>query len=499
MFAVNRRHRLLYIALAGMEVGWSLPLVVLWLARWQQAHGTEGAALVTLTGGQALAGMLTLYAAAWLIMLLYMAAGDWVNRSSLQSPGRELAILALVLGTTVLCIGAYSIPGAGLTDWRWLAETLVALGDFTHGLHPGVVIFLYNLFLWWRVAVMTGRELGFFAVGVGFRLGMLLAMAGNGLVLALSDITSGVALLLFWLFIAFGLTAGALARIDDQALTADNSTGALLRWPRFGQLLLAVVVTVGASAGVSMAYSPDGFARLFGWLRPLTRLLGMVATGLLFALLWALMPLLMWIDRMLERLRSQMPPPTPNAPFEPLANQPVEIYTFSDLVADHAIVRYCLVVGVVIVALALIWLFFVRTVAALRRDEEEVVELDLAQPDWPDAAPGWRRLRNLVGLLRRYGVSRRLLDAISVQNIYANVSRLAKRRGFGRPLSMSPDDYLPLLELAFPEQQERLARLTQAYMAVHYGDEAADPAELAQLRQDYALLAELPKPQGDKR
>ena len=77
-----------------------------------------------------------------------------------------------------------------------------------------------------------------------------------------------------------------------------------------------------------------------------------------------------------------------------------------------------------------------------------------------------------------------------MQNIYANLCRLARRRGRPRLPSQPPDDYLPVLGQAFPGQDERLRRITTAYMRVHYGDQPVGGEELASLREDYRVLRE---------
>ncbi|MEZ4660080.1 MAG: DUF4129 domain-containing protein [Caldilineaceae bacterium] len=106
---------------------------------------------------------------------------------------------------------------------------------------------------------------------------------------------------------------------------------------------------------------------------------------------------------------------------------------------------------------------------------------------------GLDRLRDWAALWSRYGLSSQLLAAISIQNIYANLSRLARQRGYPRPLNQPPDQYLPTLALAFPTQDARLARITNAYMRVHYGDLPVDEGELSQLRSDYQQILEAPE------
>ncbi len=99
---------------------------------------------------------------------------------------------------------------------------------------------------------------------------------------------------------------------------------------------------------------------------------------------------------------------------------------------------------------------------------------------------GLSRLREWLNLLRRHGLSRQLLAAVTVQNMYANLGRIARRRGHPRSPAKSPDDYLPALRQAFPGSDEHLLRITVAYMRVHYGDQRISQDELDRLRADYA-------------
>jgi hypothetical protein len=97
-------------------------------------------------------------------------------------------------------------------------------------------------------------------------------------------------------------------------------------------------------------------------------------------------------------------------------------------------------------------------------------------------------LRDAAGLTRRFGFGRQLLAAISVQNIYANLSRIARRHGHPRMPAQPPDDYLPVLRRVFPGHEAELQRITAAYMQVHYGDRPVATDELASLRTDYRAV-----------
>jgi Domain of unknown function (DUF4129) len=140
---------------------------------------------------------------------------------------------------------------------------------------------------------------------------------------------------------------------------------------------------------------------------------------------------------------------------------------------------------VILLALGFVWLYLERIRSQHVRDQAETEvgeEVTLGGSALQRAA---RRLQDWLSLVRRFGLSPQLLAAVSVQNIYANLCRLARRRGFPRRPAQPPDDYLRLLERAFAGQDAALARITVAYMRVHYGDRPVGAEELAGLRADY--------------
>ncbi len=59
--------------------------------------------------------------------------------------------------------------------------------------------------------------------------------------------------------------------------------------------------------------------------------------------------------------------------------------------------------------------------------------------------------------------------------------------------TLSPDEYLPILNQALPGQDVALQRLTRAYMRVHYGDHPISEGELSQIRADFRAIQETPR------
>ncbi len=134
-----------------------------------------------------------------------------------------------------------------------------------------------------------------------------------------------------------------------------------------------------------------------------------------------------------------------------------------------------------------------RTSKRNLQDEAEEVNAERVTMGGDLLGRGLDRLRNLVDLVRRYGVGSQLLAAISIQNIYANMSRLARQRGYPRPASQPPDTYLPALAEAFPGRTEEIERITSAYMRVEYGERTLEENELSSLRTDLRRLQETPE------
>ncbi|MEZ4708599.1 MAG: DUF4129 domain-containing protein [Caldilineaceae bacterium] len=498
MLLTNRRHRLIFIFLAGMEVAWFLPFVLTLAARWrpEMLRMNEAAtqALDNLLGAPPLA-MVLLF---WLTLLGYMLAADLLNRWLILSPQREVVLLALTLLTMLGSIRLTLYPTAALFDLSWVGSAFGSVFNYTAGWRPELALIIANGFLWWRVAMNSGRDLTFLSVGMSFRLGMLLALLGNGLLTGMAHQPAGQGVQYFWLFFGFGLAAVALVRIDEKTVVGDHSVGAILPWPRMGQIGASVLAVLGLGAAATAIYNPENIRTFLGWFAPLWSFLGVVLLRILAFLLWLISPLLEWLVATMRGLLANaefLQPQAQETTAELGQQEPVEFTSLAEMMSQWALLRYCLVTLGIVIVVGLLWLFFVKT--RQRQLTEEAEELAQGEIDLGGnlLQRGLDRLRDWAALWSRYGLSNQLLAAISIQNIYANLSRVARQRGFPRPLNQPPDQYLPTLTLAFPTEYERLARITNAYMRVHYGDLPVDEGELSQLRTDYQHILETPNPQ----
>ena len=497
MLLSNRRHRLIFICLAGMEMAWLTPLLLLFF----QARRVWRADLALPSPSP-----LALFTVLWASLLLLMLMLDILQRRDLESPQFELSVLGLLLLTTLLAIrfGLYS--RALLTDMAWLGNTADAIFNFQRGLRPELFFFLIMLFLWQRAASASNRDLGFFSIGVAFRLGVLLLIVGGGLLAGVVP-QALYAVQFLWLYFFLGLTAVALTRIDQHAVRGYDSAGAMMPPGRLGQLLAMIGVTLGATALLAAAVTPQGLLALIRWLGPLWVFLGRILRFVLDALFAVLAPLLEWLfEHLISLFRNSSLLTSLDNVLQKMQAASLDAQVTTQPTADPippwvwVAARYALVLVVLTVMIAFVLLMLGRVRRSRTTDQAEDAGHEDLTFGGNSLRRGWRRLRNLARLVRRYGLGSQLLAAISVQNLYANLTRLARQRGFGRPPALAPDEYLPILYQAFPGQDVALQRLTLAYMRVHYGDHPISEGELAQLRADFRAIQETPREvarQGD--
>ena len=150
--------------------------------------------------------------------------------------------------------------------------------------------------------------------------------------------------------------------------------------------------------------------------------------------------------------------------------------------------RYLGVAVVLVLFLLLIIIFLEKIRPHRLRDQKEAEDREVVTYGGQALQEGLAWLKNTARLVGRYGVGRQLLAAISIENIYANLCRLARQQGYPRHPAQPPDAYLSVLNQVFIGQEAPLTRITASYMRVHYGGRILTPAELDQVRQDYRQI-----------
>ena len=416
MLLANRRMTLLYLCLAGMEAAWITPF---WLLIFTPAPPPWIAYAGVLAG-----------------LLIWTLTLELLSRTGVQSPAYDLTVLALMALTSLLIVWAVLYRTTPVGNVGWLCRMLGDIFNFSAGLPPAVGLIAINLVLWQRATSATSRDPSFFNVGVSFRFGMLLLIAGAGL---LSFFRGRSVIGLLWLYFALGLIAVSIARINEKAIEA-QSAGKALSMRRFIQLLLAVGLTIGGAWLLSSVYTPAGIRRFFHLFDPVWRLVSPLVFAMLTLLGQVLNPLLLWFEAFILRLlRSSTLSGVEIAPVAPTVTEPSFLARLPAWI-PNLLLDVLVVVGIIVAVLAVtgfLVLYLERVRKGGQRDEDEVEGAERV-----DAGGilerGARALRNAARLIRRYGIGAHLLAAISVQNIYANVSRLARDRGYPRRPGPTP-------------------------------------------------------------
>jgi hypothetical protein len=100
------------------------------------------------------------------------------------------------------------------------------------------------------------------------------------------------------------------------------------------------------------------------------------------------------------------------------------------------------------------------------------------------------RLMSLGQSLPSLGRLRRRLASRSVRRIYVALSALAAERGYPRPAARTPYEHLSALRRAFPGCRAQVERITEAYVAVHYGQVPETHEELQEIQTAWAQVRE---------
>lgn len=395
-----------------------------------------------------------------------------------------------LIGVGMLISGLWGVHQALYASTAFLTPSWLI--EIAHGLRQGipwraVSLFLAVLFLWWRGLVLAQRRIDSESVAFRFRLGVVLLAFTTGIG---SSVLSWPYHQIVFLFFFASLLGIALARAEEVGQQYGGRHSPFgLGW--LTALVIASVVVLLLAAGLASVLNGETIGRVF---KPIWSVLSVVLFILLFVVAWLaqflINPLLALFEqyelgRALDEALGDLVPP---GAFEPSAHPREPFFTPEQL----TVVRTAGVIGGALLIIVLIALTLRRLRAGSHGqfgEERESVwrEVDLRRGLDGILRRGRQRLRGATEALRRSQLGQ-LFAAMTIRRIYAHLGALAEERGYPRALDETPYDYLPTLEKAFPECQEDLARITEAYVAVHYGELPERPEELEAVREAWERL-----------
>lgn len=470
---VNWRQEYLHLAMILMTACWLAPWVALTL-NW----------LIDLPAGAALEITLVHLLASMLLIrgLIYRRASSGLQLAAI------LLAMWLAAGMTVLVIPSIARAYGGQEP---LHRADLFYFDQETRTPGGPLVIFWALYLWWRGYKIGGIYTTLVRASFTMRLGILSFL---WLFIVADDGLREEILPLVPVFFFFGLLSSALARADSLNLDRSARSATLGRGWMVSLLGITAVVSFGGYVAALWLTGMDtgGIAAVLG-----------IALRILLTLFFLLMAPVLMLAQLIYNFLNSILPDHPRGIADggggdkgsgggldaPWLSQILEILGTALIVA--------IVLCILFALLALIWfLFIARGQSREYQDEEReslgagevVVSLRQSLRD------SWRRLAEILGALRQYGLGRDLFAALTIRRIYARMEHLARARGYPRSLSETPYEYRQALRQAFPDQNTDIQRITDAYVAVRYGDVPEDPTELDAVRAAWDNLSHSPDP-----
>ena len=468
------RYHTLRIAFAGTEMSWFTPFFIVFVPA---ARAWPPLAL----------GALLL-----LVELGFYFWSEFAERRQLSGGVERLTALLALPVLILLGWRIFLFPGLPVGDMRWIPA---AFSGLVTSQGAGFwAIMATVLFLWWRGLSLSRREFDFEAVSFSFRVGLLLLVVGTLLLSATAD---REVLAFIFPFFFFSLIAVSLARLEEVGRIR-GEVGTLFDLTWLGILLGTIVLVLGAGLLLVLVARPESIEAIRALWAPVGNWLLNAVAFVVTIVLWPFEPLLRWLSALFAegfRLMEEsgaLQTFLAVGPIEVEQNDPETVSRVFEMILTA--VRMLCGLGV-LAALLGGGLWALQRERKRQREEAEVHE-DL-EAGLGDALAGLLRgvrdrLRGAANLVGQFGMGSDLLTAISVRNIYANTTRLAKKRGYPRHKARTAYEYLPDLQAAFPAAGREAQQITDAYVSVAYGDLPTSKEELADLRAAYERLKDSP-------
>jgi len=424
---------------------------------------------------------------AGLIALAYLSA-RLAPRTGLTLGRQRLLILVLLLAMVTFLTRFHVHEHIALGSGEWPALLLDEWVRLFQALTDAPITLAVVLLCWWRGMRLVYREFTLYSVSLSFRLSSLWMVAAGFL---WEGPRAGEVAFLIYGYFFFAILSMGLARVDEIAGKKEGVAQPFgAGW--LSIMLLAGLAVVGLGWVVARAYSPEGFKALGEWLAPAFQLIERAVYTIFMFLGRILEPILAFLVGIMEMLLNLV---MQNA-------DEVMPQDFGGIVPEQeatqmaeggfpwgAILKWGVIAGIVLVAL--LGVVYTLRKLAPREDVEDdsssrtLLGLDEWRKDLMDGLrAGADRLSDMMSTLTRHGLGMELYAVLSIRSIYANLGRLASRRGFPRHAAATPFEYMPALERAFPHATHAdLACITDAYVGVHYGEAPSSLREVQEIRQ----------------
>jgi hypothetical protein len=461
------RRELVFLALGTMDVCVITPLYA--------------ALLIPLIAFKPLSIVLALLAIIMVVHYLARLSFSWPIQFWLRSS--LLALGMLMSGLFAIHRILYSYTS--LWHLRWMADIFASLRQDIFG--QDILIFSLIVFLWWRGLVLAQRRLDSRSVAFRFRLGVVLLALTTGIAGSMVPWPHHHFVFLFFFTSLLGIALARAEEVGQQYGGSQSPFG--LGW--LTTLVSASSVVLLMAVGLTSLLTGDALGRI---LRPVLGILQILALAVILALAWAarfvIEPLLALLRRYevgqaLQEALDQIEFPAPLSG-ESQSGEPVftpeQLATLRITVAMVGASLLLLIVAISLYRLR------ARSGGLSNETRESVWDgVHLRSNLEQLLKRGRRRLGGATEALMHSRLGR-MFAALTIRRIYAHMASLAAKQGYPRAIDETPYDYLPTLCEAFPENGQEVTRITESYIAVHYGELPEQEEELSEVRSAWQRI-----------
>ena len=431
---------------------------------------------------------------AWISVMVMVALfiRRWMIQRKITSRPQLIVMLMGITISLLAILALRPIMTGTSSEVYWRFADSFSFTKFTGTFPPGIIYLTLVASLWWRSFAIGRSDISPANVSYQLRLGILLyfflAIIGTR---AIRD----VMLTLLPLFFFVMLMATTLARASVISRFHD-ATSHRLTWRNIASLGLISLTTVTFSFIFSVLLS--GLDRDY-----LAQILEYIWLAIAFILLLIFTPFFWLAQQILTAIGVYEAPPIEftldsgqrEPPGKASDNPQIDlsdvIEGISAFISDNSIYLG----GVFVGAMIIFWLVYIFGADdhLLENEEHDKLEnREVAGNLRKSLQDQFKRLAEMLGLVRNFGVGRGLVGALTVRWAYARMEREAKKRGFPREKSQTPYEYRRNCYRAYPQCDAEVKLITEAYVAIRYGELPETDEDLDHVRQALDTLMDSP-------
>ena len=359
-----------------------------------------------------------------------------------------------------------------LFSLAWIGEMAAHVSE-EKALFRDLTIVFTVLAFWWRGLSLAGRPLDFDLIGTYFRMGVLLMAVTVALASRLLD-WSLIPFVLGYFFLS--LLAVALARAEEV-----GRWRAGLPFPFGPGWILSITAAAGTviliATGLIALFTGENLVQVLALLGPIWNAISYLIAGALTILFIIINPLISALINLILKTAEGSGINVPE-----LFNPAIEL-ELGETLAEPPMTNFALyqpiLTGLVVLGAVLIVALTFGRLWRARNQLGQAQTKPVSREREPLADRARRGLGSLIGQI---GFLNRWYTAASIRRIYAQMAATAGHQGYPRADSETPLEYLPTLVDAWPELDEELGTITDAYIRVHYGELPETPGELEAIR-----------------